>query len=228
MSSTKSAYGMYSLWEWERRLRAPERPGIRDLSDTRCTSGTSCLPTTRRVKSFEELIGVAAFLAVVNKDMTLLFREQTDDDPVLSCLLRKYWRPPGTPSEARIDLEALGKHCWAQLRNIDHAFLQILRRHGIPRWRHPEEHRYARWPIIQHDELWPIPMIDFSSSLRVAASFACGLNRSTEKGFLNIAAVPHLRSDLMTLRDYHPEELREGVLAIRLNSVRPPKAIRPR
>jgi hypothetical protein len=61
----------------------------------------------------------------------------------------------------------------------------------------------------------------------VAASFAFGLDRDASEGFLYVVGVRRVRSDLMPLKGHDAHERTAGVLAIRLNAVCPPSAMRP-
>jgi len=84
-------------------------------------------------------------------------------------------------------------------------------------------------PVIQHYELWPTPLLDFTASLRVAASFALGFgDESVQAGYLYVIGVSSVRGDLMTLpATPTPRMSANPTLAIRLSSVCPPNAQRP-
>jgi hypothetical protein len=88
--------------------------------------------------------------------------------------------------------------------------------------------------VVQHYEIWPTPLLDLTSSLRVAASFALGLEdprkvgkkRKTKpgkrSGHLYVLAVPDLLSDFQELDERSPR-----MQVLRLNAVCPPDAVRP-
>lgn len=220
-------YGLNSLREWELRLAAHDREGLRNLRGTRRTAGRESLSTARVVTSFEELISVVSFLTVMNKDMRLLFRGQRRDDPLLPSLLREKWRPPDTPWERATPISSRRDHYWTCLTDVEDMAMRVLRRHGLPRWRHMESYRYARWAVIQHYELWPTPMLDWTTSLRVAASFACLHAQQFDSAFLYVTGTRRLNSDLMTLGSDDSAESDDGALTVRLDAVCPPSAIRP-
>ncbi|MET0714641.1 MAG: FRG domain-containing protein [Mycetocola sp.] len=222
-------YGLEALTEWNRRQQFREIE--RDLSHTKHDSGEDSLKVPiPEIYSYEELANAITFLAVMNKNLTLLFRGQINDRPLMPSLYRRSW-PANAQDERAGRLEAERGQYWSALLRVEKQVVPILQRMGLPRYRHIERDdiRYARWAVIQHYELWPTPMLDFSSSLRVAASFAFGPGASTE-GYLYVTGTRKLRSDLMPLRPKIKDDTAEqsdGVLAIRLNSVCPPSARRP-
>jgi hypothetical protein len=156
-------------------------------------------------------------------------RGQTGEHgPLLPSLLRNSW-PPGRDGANTIDLDKERLNCWKKLNDIGDEVVAILDRYGLPRYKHMRL-PYARWAVVQHYELMPTPMMDFSTSLRVAASFAFGLDPSPGKnGFLYITGTRHPRSDLMTLNaDREADaERSDGMITARLNSVCPPRTKRP-
>jgi hypothetical protein len=116
-------------------------------------------------------------------------------------------------------------HYYDQLEAIRKRVVDVLDRWGLPRKRHMNRPA-AAWAVIQHYELWPTPLVDFTTSLRVAATFAFGFdsrtkefNRTSERGYLWVYGVPGLTGDLM--------QPTSSGLAVRLNSVCPPSARRP-
>lgn len=217
-------YGLESFKEWDRRLNTPGRPGIRDLSDTRRDSGLPSLETSfEPVESYAALVDIVSFLTVMNKNLTLLFRGQTGEHEPMPSLLRSSW-PPGAGT---VNLGEERLPYWRRLNDIGDRVVAVLDRYGLPRYKHMRQ-PYARWAVIQHYELLPTPMMDFTTSLRIAASFAFGLDPSPDrKGFLYITGTRHLRSDLMTLDRDREAELSDGLLTVRLNAVCPPRAKRP-
>jgi FRG domain len=82
--------------------------------------------------------------------------------------------------------------------------------------------------VIQHYGLWPTPLLDFTTSLRIAASFAFDFDpsRRGEPPTLYAVGVRRLRSDLMALSSDDDQERADSMLTIRLNSVCPPSAKR--
>lgn len=234
LPSFEGIYGLRTLREWE--LNRP-----RDLSMTKQAMGSESLEfTVEPVESYERLSYIAAFLAVMNKNMILLFRGQRQDFPLLRTLYRSMWTDEAVNKRLG-SIAANRAEYWLSLPAVEKKVYEVLAGEGLPRWRHLEdEHiRYARWAVIQHYELWPTPMLDFSTSLRVGASFALGPtgkkkwrwpHRTFQEGYLYIAGTTRLRSDLMPLfrgKKDDKYEIAEGFLSIRLNAVCPPNAVRP-
>lgn len=220
-------YGLETFKEWRRRLTTRGRPGIDDLSDTKFSSGFPSLQTSfAPVKSYADLADIVSFLAVMNKNLTLLFRGQTGEYEPIPALLRSSW-PPGPRGPSTIDLEKERLDYWKKLNEIGDSVVEVLDRYGLPRHKHMRL-PYARWAVIQHYELLPTPMMDFTTSLRVAASFAFGLDGSPgSRGFIYVTGTRHLRSDLMTLGEDGDAERSDGLITVRLNAVCPPRAKRP-
>jgi hypothetical protein len=228
-------YGIHARDEWQlRRALPPGDPRRMDLSDTRESSAAIARRPATQVSSFVELVSLIAFLSVMNKRLVLLFRGQRQDFPLRPTLFRDTWKSPLAPDSERVPLADARMHYWAALTSVESIVMRVLERHGVPRWRHLKAYREARWAVIQHYELWPTPLLDLTSSLRVAASFAFGCDPNAPEGFLYVLGVSRVRGDLMDLAEARLDpaggdrpEREAGVLAIRLNSVCPPSALRP-
>lgn len=225
MKAIPNVYGSESWTAWNDRRKKGDG-SERYLGDTKHASG-SPVPVLE-FGSYRELADAVAFLAVMNKNLTLLFRGQTRDFKLLPSMHRSSW-PVNATDDRKGNLDAGRLEYWARLRGIEQEVVPVLRQHGLPRHRHIEDPqiRYARWAVIQHYELWPTPMLDFSSSLRVATSFAFGPEPRRKEGYLYVTGSRKLRSDLMPLHYDDAVERSDGVLTIRLNSVCPPSAVRP-
>lgn len=212
-------YGIDSWLVWDE-----QRPD--DLSSTKTTGAHVHRAPPFEVSEYVQLVGLVSFLNVMNKSHHLLFRGQAGDWPLLPSLLRDTWTPP---PETRIDPVALLEHRVHYLEQLDrvrdHVVDILAREKRLPRWRPFQYKRVAAWAVVQHYELWPTPLLDLTSSLRIAASFALGLeNRDwpgSSTGILYVLAIPELR-DFMDLDEDSSE-----MQALRLNSVCPPDAVRP-
>ena len=136
---------------------------------------------------------------MMNNERILLFRGQRDDSPLTPTLFRDQWKPPFGRYRKPVPLVVARKAYWDGLTNAESVVLPILKRQGLPRWRHFRDYPQARWAVIQHYELWPTPLLDFTSSLRVAASFAFGCDRNAPEGFLYIVGVSQVWANLMDL-----------------------------
>ncbi|MGM9474540.1 FRG domain-containing protein [Pseudarthrobacter sp. YS3] len=240
----KEIHGVYGLGAWR---KWKEVEGLRpedwdNLSATKCDSGRTSLQEapSQAVERYEDLADIVSFLAVMNKNLTLLFRGQREDYPQLLPTLQRPTCPPDARWAVAGTMDANRAWYWNKLEGIEEKVREVLFEKGLPRWRHIRDSRFARWAVIQHYELWPTPMLDFSTSLRVAATFAFGepedfnsgehkiSNPSAEKsGFLYITGVDRLQSDLMALPDNDAVERSNGLVTVRLNAVCPPRAVRP-
>jgi hypothetical protein len=189
------------------------------------------------VTSYSELHKVVSFLNVMNKKCHLLFRGQSIEVLPTPSLLRNTWTPPREAGTGPVALDPDDGHYLEQLDRAGRQVAQILRSDRLlPRWmpfelavggleRHPERH-LAAWAVVQHYGIWPTPLLDLTSSLRVAASFALGLEDDKggeRQGHLYVFAIPQLLSDFMDLENYPLTEMH----ALRLNAVCPPDAVRP-
>ncbi|MCY4725916.1 FRG domain-containing protein [Nocardioides sp. STR2] len=186
---------------------------------------------THTVHSFRQLFRVVAFLNVMNKNTTLLFRGQTQDLEPRPTLLRDTWAVPG--SQSRVDLTIDRDYYWAQLGPLSGLMRQLLAGE-LPRHapfdgfqqRDGMRLRIAPWAVIQHYELWPTPLIDLTSSLRVAATFALGA-RGRNEGYVFVYDVADIVTDLMDLVPRPNREPLSEPITCRLSAVCPPQMDRP-
>lgn len=223
MRELAPVYGTHAFEEWENRVKSKKKWD--NLSDTKEPPGSLCARPPLPIESFERLVEVISFLSVMNKTLILLYRGQTQDWALRPSLMRPRWSLRGAGTKP-VELGQDRFHYWEQLELVEDIVLKTLMRHGLPRWRHLKYRQAARWAVIQHYELWPTPLLDFTSSLRVAATFAFDFDsNSPGGGILSVVGVERIRSDLMDA-DYKTER-EDGTLAIRLNSVCPPRARRP-
>lgn len=172
------------------------------------------------VSSYYALVDAVAFLSVMNKTLSPLLRGQTRDWPTAASIHRKVYTVALEGDEA-VKVEPRGEigHYFSQLQGMESTVYDVLQRHGLPRWRHMKSQPAAIWAVVQHYELWPTPLVDFTTSLRVAATFAMAFDAKSKEGYVHLYGVPGLIGDLMTHTG--------PVLAVRLNAVCPPSALRP-
>jgi hypothetical protein len=211
----------YGLDAW--RLWLAEAPD--NLRRASRSSDKVATTDTCNVRSFRELVKLVSFLSVMNKRDRLLFRGQAEDRPLLPTIQRGDWRVPHR--DMRVPLAPHRQYYWDALDHVCDRVASILRG-KLPRHRpfetfreHPER-RIAPWAVIQHYELWPTPVIDYTESLRVAASFGLGVEAPRASGYLYVTAVRRVLADPMLL-----DENARGPVALRLSAVCPPSAERP-
>jgi len=223
----KAIYGIRALNEWNRRFAQHDIPAMRDLGDTKQDSGVD-QGEFMEVRSFDKLLKIISFLSVMNKRLILLYRGQVNDAILQSSLSRNTWQPWSADLAAPASLEGAERtYYWETLATVEKLVLDVLEEYGMPRWRHMQYCAPARWAVVQHYGLWPTPLIDFTTSTRVAASFAFGIKKNSKEGYLYVVGAKRVRSDLMTLGNANTEEVNLQTLVIRLNSVCPPSALRP-
>lgn len=170
-----------------------------------------------KVHSFLELATKVAELQFRNRNHVLVFRGQSGDyrnkksnstlKPTLFRPLRK-----GNPSSNTLikrfemlteaERELASQYAQANFLGIDRLKRQ----------------RILRWAILQHYEVCRTPLLDITTSLRIAASF--GSHDCTDEAFLFVLGVPNLSGAITASAE-------AGLQIVRLSSVCPPKAIRP-
>lgn len=224
-------YGMSAWDKWERT-----EPKPRNLRAMKRPTSKLAVQDAHEVMTFGDLKKKVAFLHVMNKTANLLFRGQGGEYAPTATLLRDVWTEPLSKKEVQLSTDRA--RYWDQLPKISDRVSEILLRQGLPRHR-PFEHyrsqpwlRVAPWSIIQHYELWPTPLLDLTSSLRAAASFALGpappngwkqkSAPARTEAFLYVFAFDRVTSDVM-------EELNQDsdIAVVRLSAMCPPDAPRP-
>jgi len=75
-----------------------------------------------------------------------------------------------------------------------------------------------RWAILQHYEVCPTPLLDVTSSLRIAASFAS--DAAEDEAYLFVLGIPNVSGAITASAE-------AGLQTVRLSSVCPPSALRP-
>lgn len=215
MYELRAVYGKAAYDKW-----CASRPD--DLEPWQ-TSPHDALCDTWVVDRYRDLVECVAFLTVMNKRLSLFFRGQSSDTPPTPRLFRDEWWPPGGTRKLRITAANRGGY-FSALADIGDAVYRICKPLGLPRWRGLRDIREVQWAVIQHYELWPTPLIDLTASLRVAASFALGIDpvsgKRRDDGFIYVVGMPAPTGSVHFDIDEH-------VVLARLHSCCPPIAIRP-
>lgn len=217
MYQLKRSYGKITYEKW-----VAEKP--KDLRGTE-TNPEQAINNLWEVKSFRELFDRVAFLTSMNKRLTLFFRGQTSDEwEPLPVLFRHEWRCFDTQEVHTI--EGKRENYWNALPDIGQRLYRICKGKdlGLPRWRALRDIREVQWAIIQHYGLWPTPLIDITSSLRIAASFAMdlqqGKRQAPRRGFVFIVGMPSATGSITF-------DIDQQLCLARLHSACPPVALRP-
>lgn len=196
------------------------------LSDLRTTK-TDTVTADRNVwvvASFRDLVERVAFLGSMNKRLTLLYRGQRRDVAPAPVIFRESWSC--FDSNEQFTIGPARQHYWDELQHIGQRVYEICgtEAFGLPRWRGLRGTREVQWAVVQHYELWPTPLLDLTSSLRAAASFAMGLEAGSAEapraGFLYVVGMPHPTGSISY-------DLDEQLVLARLQSACPPVAKRP-
>jgi hypothetical protein len=222
MQEINQAYGIKALNAWIKSNRKS-----RDLSDSKSTP-EEANNLDWQIDSFARLVEDIAFLTVMNKRSVLLYRGQSQDYPLIPVLFRDQWFPFESNTAYKITDVTRPKY-YECLREVGKLLYEFsLEQGSLPRWRGMRKYSVIQWAVAQHYAVWPTPLIDLTSSLRVAASFALGMQRHDTKspasGYLYIFGFPaNGKSDEPgPISSYESEQL---VLA-RLQACCPPAAIR--
>lgn len=217
MKSLLATYGKYTFDEWD-----DKQPSDLSYSKTDCKEAWA---NVWRVDSYRTLLERVAFLGAMNKRLTLYFRGQSKDVDPIPAIFRDKWAPLHTGGEVVI-AEANREWYFKQLAVIGSEIYEICKAPGLglPRWRGLRDIDVIQWAVIQHYGIWPTPLIDITSNLRVAASFAFNMTAysqsSTRFAYLYVVGLPYSNE---WIESHSPE----GVVLARLQSACPPIARRP-
>ena len=167
------------------------------------------------VTTFRRLVELVAETAYLNKDHLLFFRGQNQDHK------NKAQNSTFYPSIYRGD--------YLQQRELNYRFeilagasRMLVRRFSEEKITGKDELRRKKliqWSILQHYEVCSTPLLDFTHSLRVAASFA-QLDCNGKYAYVYAFGLPYLTNRI----SYNSEH---DLINIRLLSICPPEALRP-
>lgn len=225
MYKLKSIYGKraFDFWdEAEERMRRGEPPRFPSDLRGKQQSSAQANDDVWTVCSYPKLVQCISFLTVMNKRLILLYRGQAEDRDLLPAIFRCEWPMP--PHGRLVKIDADRRHLWQRLDELGDIVYTICQKRGLPRWRTLNHVREAKWAVTQHYGLWPTPLIDLTSSLRVAASFALKARAKGDTavitGFLYVVGMPNLTGSVT-------HSLDDQLVLARLNAVCPPAAMRP-
>jgi hypothetical protein len=201
MYQLESFYGMKAYAAWKSSQPSDLRP-FRCVSDPKSPFETSNYKTLSQrgkplarydIRRYSDLVDAVSFLTVMNKRLTLLFRGQTSDLEPVPRLFRPVWHfTDKHKNKHKFDIPASARGSyWKALADISRKAISICEEFGLPRYRDLSVIRELPWAVIQHYGLWPTPLIDLTSSLRIAATFALPPPaKSHRTGFLFVAGFP--------------------------------------
>jgi len=183
---------------------------IRSHIGSRDIGAADAYPT----KSFHELVHHIARLSIRNKDFMLLYRGQGSDyrnKAGKSTLYPTIYRGASLTAD---NLRAL-------FANLDRAAKELRKQIGIANLEGQDDSdkRLVLWSLLQHYEVCATPLLDFTSSIRVACSFAIHDARG-EAAFIYVCGLPYTRGRI-SLDSEH------DLVNVRLLGICPPDALRP-
>lgn len=169
------------------------------------------------VSGFLELSMKVGELQYLNPGQVVLMRGQSEDHrnyqkntTLKPSIFRGNGNQNPTPDELVFRFQ--------KLRQAEEILVDSYMRKDLPRKYQVARRQILRWTILQHYEICATPLLDVTSSLRIACSFAS--DHDGEFGYLMAIGVPNIAGAITTSID---AELQ----VIRLASVTPPKAVRP-
>jgi hypothetical protein len=170
------------------------------------------------VRTYFELAKKVAELQFRNREHVLLFRGQSADYRTSkgnSMLKASLFRLNGK----KLPTPTLLTNRFARLRRAEDGLVERYTAHKFLGFDRLRRHRILRWAILQHYAVCDTPLLDVSSSLRIAASFATHGNDS-EDAFLFVFGVPNLSGAVTASSE-------SSLQIVRLSSACPPEAVRP-
>lgn len=194
------------IWSHE-SLKTDERQYTHEVRKSRPAS----------VRNFRTLVNKVAEVAFNNPDLALFYRGQEQEHKLRghgTLLYPSIYRKQGeTRKFSRVLKErysVLDRASELLIRSFGESEL-----HGLSvLQKFPE----VSWAILQHYEVCETPLLDVTSSLRVACSLA--LQHESSSGILYVIGLPHTNGSISYYAD-------EEQINLRLLSICPPIAMRP-
>jgi len=166
------------------------------------------------VSTFRELIEHVARLAVLNKDCVFYYRGQAIDYKNQAGSSTLY---PTIYRGAQVSQTGIRSR-FALLRRAADILLQLIQKSHLE-GKDDIRKRLVQWSLLQHYEICGTPLLDFSSSLRVACSFALEPLAPPEPT-IYVCGLPY-PSGRISVNSEH------DIVNVRLLGICPPSALRP-
>jgi hypothetical protein len=119
-------------------------------------------------ESLENIACLLIQLAYANNDHLLFFRGQGRDYKNKARASSFY---PSIYRGERLSREELALR-FDMLKSSVRRLVDGFRRENFPGANEIKRRKYIQWSILQHYEVYPTPLLDFTQSVRVACSFA--------------------------------------------------------
>lgn len=202
--------GKQTLWSYVKDSNKP----------TKTTCDAIRKGPSHNVESYLELATKVAELNFLNRDYVLLYRGQDieyKDSNRRTTLKPCLFRPKTTPD--RVPPQSTLESRFYKLSTAERLLIEHYERMGFDEVDRLKRQRILRWSILQHYQVSSTPLLDVTSSLRIAASFA-SIDNETRRAFLYVLGVPNLSGAITASAE-------SGLQIVRLSSVCPPAALRP-
>lgn len=195
--------GNQQLWSW---LDGAEK--AEQVSNTKVRKDRG-----RLVENYLDLAQKIAELQYRNRDYVLMFRGQANDfkNRQSNTSLRPSMFRSSESTSNSTDIQMR----YDRLRRAEEILVARYSHMGHDRLK---RYQLIRWAILQHYEVCDTPLLDVTSSIRIAASFASMGN--THEAFIYALGLPNVSGAITASAE-------ASVTILRLSSVCPPEAVRP-
>lgn len=195
--------GNQQLWSW---LDGAEK--AEQTSNTRVRKDIG-----RLVENYLDLAQKIAELQYRNRDYVLMFRGQATD--YKNRQSNTSLRPSMFRTRENRSNSADIQMRYDRLRRAEEILVDRYSHMGHDRLK---RYQLIRWAILQHYEVCDTPLLDVTSSIRIAASFASMSN--SPEAFIYALGLPNVSGAITASAE-------ASVTILRLSSVCPPEAVRP-
>ena len=183
-------------------------------TEVRTSNSVVRLSRATGISSYADLVKAVAKIQFGNPEYSLFFRGQDKDYTLDSGSSTMY---PSIYRKSGLSVDELRE----QMNKLDYAanlLLKEFRANNLLGYNRLADFIELCWAVLQHYEVCETPLLDLTSSLQAAASFA--LRHKTATGYLFVLGFPHVNGSI----SYYVEE---ALINIKLLSICPPDAQRP-
>jgi len=170
------------------------------------------------ITNYQDLVEKIAIISFRNPDQNLYFRGQSKDfknNRNQSSIYPTIYRKLANTEKSKKFLA----NQVAKLKKAEELILKKFQKIKLTGQTTLKKFKELRWAILQHYEVCKTPLLDVTSSLRVACSFALRENHSN-LGYVFVFGFPHVNGSI----SYYVEE---ELINMKLLSICPPDALRP-
>ena len=178
-------------------------------TEVRTSNSVVRLSRATGISSYADLVKAVAKIQFGNPEYSLFFRGQDKDYTLDSGSSTMY---PSIYRKSGLSVDELRE----QMNKLDYAanlLLKEFRANNLLGYNRLADFIELCWAVLQHYEVCETPLLDLTSSLQAAASFA--LRHKTATGYLFVLGFPHVNGSI----SYYVEE---ALINIKLLSICPP------